>query len=98
MKDQLITLDTAKLAKEKGFNIHCKYVPTQSLLQKWIRDKHGYHIEISLSDSIDNYDADLYVMGGEMRCLTKHSQKNNPSFEMALESIIIKALNLINNK
>ena len=72
MEEQLITFETAKLAKEKGFNeltsyaylrnfnkkylclddIECKYknseirthnyaVPTQALLQKWLRKKHN---------------------------------------------------------
>jgi len=70
MKEQLITFDTAKLAKEKGFdwipefkNVYSVYncwgihsydskiknlinldnktlAPTQSLLQKWLRDVH----------------------------------------------------------
>jgi len=73
MKEQLITFDTAKLAKEKGFNglsqmrynedgvltgtklgMHNKpnsYVgsfasPTQSLLQKWLRDTHNIDVDI----------------------------------------------------
>lgn len=63
MEEQLISFETAKLAKEKGFDILCKkyyngvdilhtsktsilheayrmYAPTQSLLQKWLREKH----------------------------------------------------------
>lgn len=71
MKDQLISLETAKLAKEKGFDIEvnnhysdfnqidiehlmddCKNselepfeysAPTQSLLQKWLREEHNLH-------------------------------------------------------
>ncbi len=84
MTDQLISFETAKLAKEKGFNIPCtdyfleghyvsnqKYVPlglyvtvnqlrinrnkytnniysapTQSLLQKWLREEHSIDIII----------------------------------------------------
>lgn len=68
MKEQLISFDTAKLAKEKGFNIWTEYqyverngniivskdhiseidepAPTQSLLQKWLREVHNIHIEI----------------------------------------------------
>jgi len=80
MKEQLITFKTAKLAKEKGFNIRTKgyyndgiykntgseigqyhsftngkpitedigicLAPTQSLLQKFIREIRGVHIEI----------------------------------------------------
>lgn len=73
MKDQLISFETAKLAKEKGFEEKTDkgyhrhgteedfkplllwrdseegepefgYVPTQSLLQRWLREKYGYHI------------------------------------------------------
>ncbi len=73
MEDDLITFETAKLAKEKGFDIPCKnfyytetfktkkvrkteelqkvhdkkyLAPTQSLLQKFIREKRSVHIEI----------------------------------------------------
>lgn len=71
MKDQLVSFETAKLAKEKGFDLLTEYyyyngkegyatkqginkarplnrniydfqytAPTQSLLQKWLREKH----------------------------------------------------------
>lgn len=56
MTDQLISHDTARLAKEKGFYIPRYYhgndlflkddYPTQSFLAKWLRDKHGIHILI----------------------------------------------------
>ncbi|HHX70959.1 MAG TPA: hypothetical protein GX708_23280 [Gallicola sp.] len=72
MEEQLISFETAKLAKEKGFDEVCSYLyenskdivytthknselnkhfdwysaPTQSLLQKFIREKRGVHIEI----------------------------------------------------
>jgi len=54
MEEQLITLETAKLAKEKGFmEMTLTYAilgegnvkfPTQSLLQKWLREV--YWIEV----------------------------------------------------
>jgi hypothetical protein len=56
MTDQLISFETAKLAKEKSFNedmCHCggfpdcictDLRPTQSLLQKWLREVHHYHV------------------------------------------------------
>jgi hypothetical protein len=72
MKEQLISFETAKLAKEKGFDGICDYLwnfprsnkletckhknselnkdkawysaPTQSLLQKWLREKHSIHV------------------------------------------------------
>lgn len=73
MEDQLVTFETAKLAKEVGFDIpqdRCyvnegtpgviyhrlylrkgdtllAYLPTQSLLQKWLREVHTIHINIS---------------------------------------------------
>ena len=71
MKEELISFDVAKLAKEKGFNepikkvyntlgevwdAHYSYMkndnvdsgasctaPTQSLLQKWLREEHEIH-------------------------------------------------------
>ena len=72
MEEQLITFETAKLAKEKGFpklevngypKIATGYTkegietivmdrsyyyqaPTQSLLQKWLREKHNIEIQI----------------------------------------------------
>ena len=81
MKEQLISLETAKLAKEKGFKIPTKVmykgneksyghnnewgidekrldgefpytnqqwysIPAQSVLQKWLREKHDIHFEI----------------------------------------------------
>lgn len=98
MNDELITFETAKLAKEKGFDIPCnkmftygkemfgyvnvvkeydgskyecteiphdwnntkqptstKYFsrPTQSLLQRWLREVHNIHVEIKLLDFVD---------------------------------------------
>lgn len=52
MKEELITFETAKLAKEKGYNKEfedypykgCIIAPTQSLLQRWLREKHGIHV------------------------------------------------------
>ncbi len=68
MKEQLISFDTAKLAKEKGIDFICydgytkggrqlnyrnnwwkdryMYAPTQSLLQKRLREEKDIHIEI----------------------------------------------------
>lgn len=71
MKEQIVEFNTAKLAKEKGFNLYqpnqysgtntvlYNYIeatvklyndiicaPTQSLLQKWLREVHKIHIQI----------------------------------------------------
>jgi hypothetical protein len=42
MEDLLINSDTLILAKEKGFNEYS----SQSILQKWLRDKHGLNVVI----------------------------------------------------
>jgi hypothetical protein len=70
MKEEIISFETAKLAKEMGINLndigidgydkdgnkchgfysHCIQVypaPTQSLLQKWLREKYNAHIIIA---------------------------------------------------
>lgn len=44
MKEQLISINTAKLAKQKGFTIPA---PTQSLLQKWLRLNHNLDVLIN---------------------------------------------------
>ena len=71
MQEQLVLYETAKLAKEKGFDwkvslhyesngnrfidkVECNFnnvelicsAPTQSLLQKWLREVHNIHIEV----------------------------------------------------
>lgn len=130
MTEQLISFNTAKLAKEKGFNwptlfyyfenynagldyilvddiltqfgniegvedhnrssYYCnRYsVPTQSHLQKWIREVHTIHIEISSYNDNDKIiyeywikdfrkDADVKVIDG---------MKNYNTYEEALEA------------
>ena len=90
MQEQLISFETAKLAKEKGFNIPVIYVfddidgtltasyvknvfdllnyntsihkcsrPTQSLLQKWLREK--YKIQILIQHYTHIKDGELYA-------------------------------------
>jgi hypothetical protein len=78
MEEVLVIFETAKLAKEKGFNAGCdgrwyiepgsdwKYSkqglfkcdntgdsiarPTQSLLQKWLREVYGLYVEVMVSN------------------------------------------------
>lgn len=69
MREELVSFETAKLAKEKGFNESCNFyyqrgvistdghfsrynkgvdyicsAPTQSLLQRWLREVKGYYV------------------------------------------------------
>ena len=119
MKDELITVETAKLAFKKGFHedssnyaivydktqnkeltllyistepIHKNFilialVCTQSLLQKWLREKHGIHIYIEHYVDKDNYDN--YVSN------FNHDKKSYSSYEEALETDLKNGLNLI---
>ena len=75
MKEELISFETAKLAKEKGYTQewldHYEYykedgslhnwkydypAPTQSLLQKWLREVHEIHIHIEVWRNMDHCD------------------------------------------
>lgn len=132
MREELITFETAKLAKEKRFNVKCNKVyntqgelwdshysfmensnvdsgalctaPTQSLLQKWLREEHNLHPYIvpygdkeSWKFSIVRY---INKSTDEQRNTlldTKyhnHEMKYN-SYEEALEEGLQEALKLI---
>jgi hypothetical protein len=126
MKENLITFETAKLAKEKGFilgigwhgfedmfftetgepsNNHrggnlCR--PTQSLLQKWLREIHHigitiFTLEIELEDGSGwgiDYDYDLKKLTNGVTHLPK-KPLSFKSYEEALEYGLQEALKLI---
>lgn len=107
MKDQLISFKTAKLAKERGFNWSSTYTyekdynktieiilykaPTQSLLQKWLREVHNTHISIQyfLDHDLDNFE--VYITNNH---LTKKKYLFD-TYEQALEAGLLEGLNLI---
>lgn len=118
MEEQLISFETAKLAKEKGLtydyvgqsfrpsgeftcgrNDEAFYpAPTQSVLQKWLRDVHNIHIEIELAsdEELDIlipyvYQWDFYKNG----FITINREFYN-SYEEALEVSLFEALKSIN--
>lgn len=121
MKEQLITFETAKLTKEKGFSEFTYTVynengksfvfnsgflsratripaPTQSLLQKWLREKHNivvwlkpYHAELNGYYS-DNWS--VYIDDSHGRHLiTDYIYVHG--YEKALEKGLQEALKLI---
>jgi hypothetical protein len=72
MKEQLINFETAKLAKDRGFDLVClePYYegnkedgwdsqrierPTQSLLQKWLREEYNTNIWVSCTPYLNSY-------------------------------------------
>jgi len=133
MQEELITFETAKLAKEKGFNIPCEnfYIeyldddvvdlynyeeqrgsgfaelyrnnkefkfsaPTQSLLQRWLRESHNIEVFITpthLSYNNDkSYKVEIEYFNGKIHCFKYDSFKE---YEEALEIGLQEALKLI---
>lgn len=135
MEEQLITFETAKLAKEKGLchyfekingteyvpafysedgvifkeaefqqedcTIEDRYFrPTQSLLQKWIREKHNIHINVQFYDKeLTKYEVVVYKSFNELVGHTTNKITNDcksfTTYEEALESGLQEALKLI---
>lgn len=122
MKEELISFETAKLAKEKGFlqtiwdynvcdgfgNIHTiayfnsshpdkewyALIP-QSLLQRWLREEHGIHIEVYISDAC-NFASGLYSFtSGIVSPIRLNSIEKFETYESALEYGLQEALKLI---
>ena len=105
MTDQLISFETAKLAKEKGFlelthkitwvdnERYC--IPTQSLLQKWLREKHNIDIIIKPYTGdikgTKTYATDITIFGSNK--YIKLSRYD--TYEQALEAALFEALKLI---
>ena len=118
LKEKLISFETAKLAKEKGFHISSRgegmgkrvfingelvnaifsskdhiHAPTQSLLQKWLREVHEISIKIDdyYTNSRVRFDYNVCELG---------SQEDNPvgifeTYEEALEIGLQEALKQI---
>jgi hypothetical protein len=147
MTEQIIQLETAKLAKEKGFNEHVQYsyydeilvsksdatlavknfktidawlkdfiknsypAPTQSLLQKWLRENHYIHIVITntsekyhwelnrcaVFDSTYN-ELNLPLQRVTINTAFKIEDIRCATYEHCLEVALFESLNLINIK
>lgn len=125
MTDKLISFETAKLAKEKGFNIPVNGVyvdngtlsfardndetdynwnkrkgysaPTQSLLQKWLREQYGIHIliRITIYDTFTGWILNPMFRNGSAERVIK--TKGFKTYEEALEVGLQEALKLITN-
>lgn len=134
MKDQLISFETAKLAKEKGFKIKTKFsykqpvvtkrgtnirekrdykiertnyqytsfteisypnenysAPTQSLLQKWLREVHNIHFNFINIMNSNDYEIDIIQQPGHI--ITNVDNRN--IYEKIFEIGLLKALKLI---
>lgn len=121
MTEQYISLETARLAKERGFNLtqdtfynagsqwklqsdsllrtgadEFLEAPTQSLLQRWLREEHGIHISIRRAYFWDEeeYNDFIYLSGkDEHEDITLGNEWE--TYEDALENGLKEALKLI---
>jgi len=105
MKEQLISFETAELAKEKGLDIKvCKcggfpecicdnLNPTQSLLQKWLREVHDVNLLVDTAGIKGKYVAFINSYGWIYGYINE--QKIFDSYEDALEAALVVGLNLI---
>jgi len=130
MEEQLISFETAKLAKEKGFNYinvdryydlelnnnltrsfvsiqnkKCLLAPTQSLLQRWLREIHNIYVESYHDLTSDGTKIQFYTSWGFLQQKDKNGNKNVngwydeyndwKTYEEALEIGLQEALKLI---
>lgn len=119
MREQLISFETAKLAKEKGFfykgmmyrkggtlsdgkgfmsNLDLYSAPTQSLLQKWLREKHKIHCladcnAVGWAWFIETTEG-THIKSGDYKAPIPESGRWE-TYEEALEAGLKEALNLI---
>jgi len=120
MKEELITYDTAVLAKEKGFDIggylQDKWLgtnskgenvmglgatskrPTQSLLQRWLREVHEIDVVIFREGAIhskrEGWSADVATTG-KHHIFKWDLGNTHKTYEQALEQGLQEALKLI---
>lgn len=96
MTEELVTLETAKLLKEKGMFTDIEF-PPQSIAQKWLRETKNLHITIYNSASGYTYDISKADMGTVLYCFPEgpNDGGNWDTYEEALEAGIQKALKLI---
>lgn len=98
MEDRLISLETAVLAKNKEFNglkifdpNHEFLYPTQSLLQKWLREEHK--IIVLVDTFLGNFICkvnNVIVSNNKTGNILKYT-----TYEEALEQGLIEGLNRI---
>lgn len=122
MEEQLISFETAKLAKEKWFNIPGVSIysggllfknvsvlpenwnksvdetcsaPTQSILQKWLRDNMNIDVLVFHKNRIKGTTWTSEVHFNDHLRYTNHDYENDYTYEEALEQGLQEALKLI---
>lgn len=103
--EELIKVNTAKLAKEKGLEylhqvddeILLDFPLTQSQLQTWLRHNHNIHIFLDPADK-DNWGVIYGIIDGDYEWIYEESEediKYFKTFEEGLEAGLLRALELI---
>ena len=94
MTEELVTLETAKLLREKGMFTDIGF-PPQSVVQKWLRETKNLHIEISyMYENYWTYDI-LTIPRHDLIGLSDRPIIRYNTYEEALESGLQEALKLI---
>ena len=94
MTEELVTLETAKMLKEKGMFTDIEF-PTQSVAQKWLRETKNLHIEISyMYENYWTYDI-LTIPRHDLIGLSDRPIIRYNTYEEALEAGLQEALKLI---
>jgi len=94
MTEELVTLETAKLLKEKGMFTDIEF-PTQSIVQKWLRETKDLHIGICYSHKLFWYYEIMSVSNHVLVGLANRPSIHYNTYEEALEAGIQEALKLI---
>lgn len=104
--EELVKISTAKLAREKGFDIHiCRCggfpdcicdneLPTQSLIQKWLRDVHNIQVYCYSSTKDGNGKYRDYVVYINGQAINDARDQEFQTYEDALEFGITQSLKL----
>ena len=94
MTEEFVTLETAKLLKEKGMFTDIEF-PSQSIAQKWLRETKNLHIEISyMYENYWTYDI-LTIPRHDLIGLSDRPIVRYNTYEEALEAGLQEALKLI---
>lgn len=94
MTEELVTLETAKLLKEKGMFTDIEF-PPKSVAQKWLRETKNLHIKISyMYENYWTYDI-LTITRHDLIGLSDRPIIRYNTYEEALEAGLQEALKLI---
>ena len=93
MTEELVTLETAKMLKEKGFNEY--HYPIQSIAAKWLRETKGMYVEVSYMHGNYWIYNILTIPEHDLIGLSDRSLAYYNTYEEALEADIQEALKLI---